>query len=99
MSTTFGPYETEAAAAAEPLAEAVRVLHRNGHTVHALAWAVRELQTSFLREACADAGVALGRHDERILAWLSLYPPATVQVVIGLISRAHAAGVRAGEAG
>lgn len=45
-----------------------------------------------LEQACDSAGVPLGNHDRHILAWLSGWEPETVQVVIGLIARAHAAG-------
>jgi hypothetical protein len=41
-------------------------------------------------------GVELGAFDVRILNWLAGYEAATVQVVIGLISRAYAAGVEQG---
>ncbi|GLW32249.1 hypothetical protein [Actinoplanes regularis] len=94
--TVFGPYETEGAAAAEPLGLAVRNLHENlGH--HNIGRDVRDLQLSFLREACADAGVELGSYDERVISWLAGFEPATVQVVIGLLGRARAAGAEVDE--
>jgi hypothetical protein len=45
-----------------------------------------------LLNACADAGVFLGAYDHRILEWLAGWEDATVAVVAGLITRAHAAG-------
>jgi hypothetical protein len=87
-TTTFGPYDTEDQAAAEPLTAAWQSLPRSGNP----GGDARDLKLSHLREACADAGVELGRYDTRILAWLATYEPTTVQVVIGVISRAHAAG-------
>jgi hypothetical protein len=86
--TVFGPYDTEAQASAEPLPTAVRALPIDTGQLNA---AMRDLQLSHLREACIDAGIEMGRHDARILAWLATYEATTVQVVIGLISRAAAA--------
>jgi hypothetical protein len=40
----------------------------------------------------ATAGVELGDFDRQVLSWLAKWEPSTVQVVIGLITRAHAAG-------
>lgn len=94
MTPTFGPYETESAAAAEPMPAAVRNLPDNRRPNRDS----RDLQLSYLRGACADAGVELGRYDERILTWLANYEPAVVQVFIGLISRAYDAGLRDGGA-
>jgi hypothetical protein len=43
---------------------------------------------AMLHAACDDAGVRLGDYDERILAWLSGWEPATCAVIAGLIRRA-----------
>ncbi|BEL07857.1 hypothetical protein Q0Z83_060480 [Actinoplanes sichuanensis] len=88
--TVFGPYDTETQAAAEPLATEVRAVPLSNKP----GGVVAALQLSHLREACTDAGVELGRFDARILAWLATYEATTVQVVVGLISRAHAAGAK-----
>jgi hypothetical protein len=49
-------------------------------------------------DALHDAldGVTLGRHDERILAWLAGWDDPTVRTVVSLILRARAAS-RVGE--
>lgn len=86
MSAVFGPYATERDTMASPLGAAIRVTRPE-------LGSYRAIQMEHLRQACAGAGVELGAYDERILAWLATYEPATVQVVIGLISRAHAAGL------
>src|SRR5215831_15295542 len=91
-----GPYEYEAAAAAETMPSAVRDLHRAGlvrpgdpdHLV-------RDQIMAALTEACAAAGITLGSFDRRILLWLSGWEPETAQVMVDLISRAHAAGLAA----
>jgi hypothetical protein len=52
-----------------------------------------------LRESCASAGVALGVFDARIVSWLAGWEPQTCAVIVGLISRAFAAGCRGQAAG
>jgi len=79
----FGPYETELATYGAPL---VRTVTQSDTA-----------NRQHLLEACKNAGVDLGTFDASIVAWLARWEPATVQVVIGLISRAYAAGVKAGE--
>jgi len=44
----------------------------------------------------ALAGVALGAHDRRILAWLAGWEPATVRTIASLLRRARAAGRQEG---
>lgn len=46
-----------------------------------------------LLDTCAEAGVPLGAFDLRIIDWLAGWEPETVQVVAGLIQRAHRAGL------
>jgi hypothetical protein len=46
-----------------------------------------------LLTAIRDAGVKLGDFDVRVVEWLCGLEPSTVQVVIGLIGRAHEAGL------
>lgn len=86
-----GPYETEEQAHAEWLPQAVRDLAAGaqGHLA-------REWCTDALLGACQQAGVTLGAYDERIIRWLAMWEPETVQVIIGLVDRAHEAGIRAG---
>jgi hypothetical protein len=43
-----------------------------------------------LTAACEAAGVDLGAHDARILAWLAGFEDSTCAVIAGLITRAHA---------
>ena len=86
----MGPYETEAEALAEPLYAEVHALHEPGRLDSAeVGLAVTSATLAHLEAACADAGVELGAHDRRILAWLAGYEASTVQVIIGLISRAN----------
>lgn len=87
----YGPYETEAATRGEPLPSAVSGLHNRD--------LVGETMLAHLTAACEAAGVELGAFDLRILRWLAGWEPSTVQVIIGLISRAFASGHAAGEAG
>jgi hypothetical protein len=87
----FGPYRTEGDTYREPLHVAWTALNQG--PVRS-----RDLKLDHLRQACADAGVELGAYDDRILTWLAGYEPSVVQVFIGLISRAYAAGlVQGGE--
>jgi hypothetical protein len=46
-----------------------------------------------LGRVCQAAGVAMGRYDDRIVEWLSVWEPSTVAVVAGWISRAYEAGL------
>ncbi len=52
----------------------------------------RQANARKLLSACQAAGVEVGTYDQRIIDWLGGYEPQVVQVVVGLISRAHAAG-------
>ncbi|WP_083507416.1 RNase adapter RapZ [Frankia sp. ACN1ag] len=89
---TAGPYDTEAQAAAGPVAAAVRALHDAGRVRSGDPdGVVRAVQLAALTAAAADAGVALGAQDTATLAWLAGWTPVTVQVVIGLIARATGA--------
>jgi hypothetical protein len=51
-----------------------------------------EANHALLTGACERTGVALGAYDVRILAWLAGWEPQMCAVVVGLITRAHAAG-------
>jgi hypothetical protein len=54
---------------------------------------MREANLIQLLDACADAGVAVGAYDSRILHWLANYEPSTVAAVAGLITRASNTGL------
>lgn len=89
----MGPYESEADAATEPMPEEITRLHRanmirSGDPDHL----ARDTMWRHMTGACEQAGVELGAYDRSILQWLCGWEPETVQVVIGLVSRAHAAG-------
>jgi hypothetical protein len=80
-----GPFGTEREARAAALAAAGPP--RPGWSI------LNEAQRhNLLLAVCADAGVTLGEYDSRILAWLTHWEDATVAVIAGLITRAHAAG-------
>jgi hypothetical protein len=87
----YGPYGTEQQTYNSPLARAVQAAEP-GRGVSA------QLNQDHLASALADARVTLGSYDVRILNWLIRFEPSTVQVVIGLISRAYAAGLNADSA-
>ncbi|HEY4418578.1 MAG TPA: hypothetical protein VGN22_03620 [Pseudonocardia sp.] len=87
-----GPYETEVDALDGPLYREVHELHEPGrYRNEAIGHVVAATQFRHLKLACAEAGVELGAFDRKILEWLSGYEASTVQVIIGLISRAGAA--------
>ena len=52
-----------------------------------------------LGRACEAAGVAMGRYDDRIVEWLSIWRPSTVVVIAGWVSRAFEAGQQAAAPG
>lgn len=90
-----GPYETEQDTYQEPMPARVREIQQRNFRSDLVETSQRESrQAKFagLIEACRDAGVEIGAYDRRFLGWLAGYEPSTVQVVIGLITRAHAAG-------
>lgn len=80
-----GPYETEQETYDSPLARAVQAAEP-GRGVGAA------INREHLASALEQAGVRLGAYDIRIVSWLSKWESSTVQVVIGLIARAYAAG-------
>lgn len=86
----MGPYETEREALAEPLYQEVHALHEPGAVSNELiGQVVQDAQFRHIEAACEAAGVELGAFDRRILTWLSGWEAATVQVIIGLVSRAN----------
>lgn len=52
-----------------------------------------------LGRACEAAGIEMGRYDDRIVQWLSIWEPSTVVVVAGWITRAYEAGHATGGGG
>jgi hypothetical protein len=52
-----------------------------------------------LGRTCEAAGVAMGRYDDRIAEWLSIWEPSTVAVIAGWVGRAFEAGHRAATPG
>lgn len=93
---TFGPYNSEVEARREPMPAAVGALHQSGRVRSGDPdQLVHNLTLDHLLGACRDAGVELGLYDQRVLHWLCRWEDTTVQVVIGLVTRAYAAG-RAG---
>jgi hypothetical protein len=90
---TFGPYEQERDTYTEPMPRAVRALHDTGQARSGDPdRLVRNTILDHLLRACEDAGVELGGHDRRTLGWLVNGETSAAQVLIGLISRAYAAG-------
>lgn len=78
-----GPYETETQAHAD-----CRDVYDQAHTQpQGAMWRSNEER---LLAACKAAGVELGAYDARILSWLAVWEPTTVQVLIGVIDRARA---------
>jgi hypothetical protein len=91
--STFGPYETWDEAAASPLAKevnAMRDVTRSPMPDGGVDLpSGDQIRYRHLEQACKVAGVELGAFDERILRWLAGWENETVQVIIGLISRAN----------
>lgn len=87
-----GPYETERQARAD----VGWIYAESQHSYR--PGALGEVNLAFLREACELAGVNLGTYDSRILAWFANWEPQTCAVLVGLITRAHAAGRTAANA-
>jgi hypothetical protein len=56
---------------------------------------MREATLAYLQDACERAGVSLGAFDARILAWLANWDPETCAVIVGIVTRAYAAGLSA----
>jgi hypothetical protein len=88
-ATMAGPYETETEALAEPLYQEIHALHMSGQVRSGDPdRLVSSAQLRHREDACEAAGVELGAFDRRTLTWLAGYEPSTVQVIIGLITRA-----------
>lgn len=85
----YGPYDTEAELRQDCAWSRGRRPVAGGHV---------EPNRGRLLQALAEAGVRLGERDARTVDWLAGWEPETVQVIVGLISRAHQAGIPAGSA-
>lgn len=85
-ATPLGPYKSERDTYTAPL------LAESGLTTPG-GGVYRALNRIALLNAIRAAGVRLGDFDLRIVEWLCGLEPSTVQVVIGLIGRAHQAGL------
>jgi hypothetical protein len=85
-ATVTGPYETERQAHAASRWEEQGRPELEGRP------GIPEANLAQLMDACADAGIAVGAYDSRILHRLAGWEPSTVAVVCGLISRAWQAG-------
>lgn len=89
---SFGPYDDGQQILAEPLPTKVTELHRSGRVRSGDPDGVRrDAVLNALLDACA--GVEVGEYDMRTLEWLAGCQIETAQVVIGLITRAYAAGL------
>jgi hypothetical protein len=84
MTTSDGPYQTEAQAREQP---AVRAIYDAAHADRRRG-VMAEGGHRLLEEACTAASVELGAYDRRILAWLAGWEPQTCAVIAGLITRA-----------
>lgn len=90
--TTFGPYAAERDTYDTPLNRAWLRLPVDHQDLAAQVARSHDLKLEHLVDACAAAGVELGEYDALTLSWLAGFPVGTVQVFIGLIGRAYAAG-------
>ena len=84
-----GPYETEREVTQTAQVQAVYAAFDAAPG----AGRMRPPNLAMLMDACAEAGVAVGAYDSRILGWLAQWEPQTCAVACGLISRAHQAAV------
>lgn len=76
--TAWGPYQTDA----EVRADCVGLDHADDLLAR-------------LEDVCRESGVEVGARDRQTLLWAArIWEAESVQVVVGLISRAHAAGAK-----
>jgi len=94
--TAFGPYETEQDTYTEPMPTEIRRVRDANLYSQDLGRLVDAAVLRHLHQACEARGIPLGAFDKSILRWLTNWEDSTVQVVIGLIERAYAAGLEAG---
>lgn len=77
-----GPYDTEQQALTDVAAAVDFGLPARGFTDNPLR--------TYLTAALVEAGVEMGEFDARIVDWLAGWEPATVQVIVGWVTRARA---------
>lgn len=89
-----GPYQTEA----ETLTEVMpQQLQGSGLVTPGDPDRIRHnIKYVAMVNACHGAGVELGKYDARILGWLANSEESVCQVLIGLVARAYASGLRDG---
>jgi len=86
-----GPYEHESEALTGPVHKDSRVVFERAYNRLELPRLVRDVHVEHLASACTAAGVELGTFDRRVLDWLAGQESSTVQVIVGIIHRAHEA--------
>lgn len=86
---TMGPFDTSY----EALAAALEAAEFEGPI---LAGLIPGRNRELLSRALGDAGVVMGRYDERLVEWLAGWEPSTVAVVTGWVERAYEAGKQEG---
>lgn len=93
MAEVYGPYDSEEQTWSEPMPLTIGTLRDSGRIKSGDPDGIsRNIRVEALNVAIDDAGVELGAFDERIVRWLGMWEPSTVQVLIGIISRAGARG-------
>lgn len=91
---SWGPFETEAATRNQPMSTEIREAREKGlRGANNVNTRVRHMFAT-----CAATGVVLGARDLSTIGWLANWEDSTVEVIIGMIRRAHAAGVAQGKA-
>lgn len=83
-----GPFDTAADVLALPAVQAAYDAARR----HNGPGRRTTLTAAMIDGALNAAGVTLGAHDRRIVAWLAVFGPEEAAVVCGWITRAHEAG-------
>lgn len=95
----FGPYQSAGETRTGLLMQEWTGLHDAALVANGDPQGVaRGLAVHHLHGACRLAEVELGAYDMQVIAWLACADVAAVQAVIGLLSRAYAAGWAAGRA-
>jgi hypothetical protein len=92
--TVHGPYETDS----DAMRDAAHV-HQAYRAAGGQRGLMDRINEDLLLGALREAGVELGAYDRRIAGWLSDWEPHVVQVLLGWLERAHAAGHCAGNLG
>lgn len=92
--TGHGPYATRAQALtdAEPLRAAISAADPGGAMTDGIRAARAAATVTHIDNTLHACGVDLEPYDAEIEAWLALWEPETIQVVLGWVARSHAAG-------